>query len=121
MMQPLPVQNSGNQMPFKLVQINGSHAGHTYVIPAFPDASGIKRATLGRSTPGAPVEVSFNEPFISRKHAELVFNGEILEFRNLSQSNPSFVNTETVGYGSSKFLKINDIITLADIQFRLTL
>jgi hypothetical protein len=119
-MQPPPIQQSGNQMPFKLEQINGSHAGNTWFISARPDVSGKKKALLGRSTPGAPVEVSFNEPSISRIHAELIYDGEMLEFRHLSQSNPSFVNNETVGYGSSKFLKINDIITLANIQFRLT-
>jgi hypothetical protein len=115
-----PLQNSENFMPFKLVQMNGNHAGNAYIIPAHTDNFGTYRAILGRSTPGAPVEVSFNEPHISRKHAELIFNGETLEFRHLSQSNPSIVNSETIEYGRSVFLKINDIILLANIQFRLT-
>jgi pSer/pThr/pTyr-binding forkhead associated (FHA) protein len=118
-MQMSPVQNLQNLMPFKLFQINGSQSGSTYFIPVRKDERGTIKAILGRSTPGAPVEVSFNEHTISRMHAELIYNGEILEFWHLSQNNNSYVNNEHIGAGKIKYLKINDVITLANIQFKL--
>jgi hypothetical protein len=135
--QPLPVRGSGasaspfqsrivsppalSQMPFKLVQINGNNAGKIYTISARNVSDGVQKAILGRTNPGIPVEVSVEEPSVSRCHAELMYDGKVLQIRHLSKSNPSFLNNHPIGTGESKYLKVNDVITLADIKIKLTI
>ncbi len=114
---PVPLNNQ--QMPFKLVQINGSYPGRVYHIPAITDTDGIQRALLGRNAPDHVVEVSIEEPMVSRKHAGLVFDGESLYVEHLSQSNPSFVNDKLLSTGEKRYLKLDDVIRLADIYLRL--
>ncbi len=119
-MQPPPLPFNSDQMPFKLLQINGTHPGREYYVPALTDGDGIQRAILGRASPGVSIDVSIEEPMVSRQHAALVFDGETLYVEHLSRNNPTFVNGQPLSEGERRFLKINDIITLADIELRLT-
>ena len=107
-------------MPFKLLQINGTCPGREYYVPAVMDGDGIQRAILGRASPGVSVDVSVEEPMVSRQHAALVFDGETLYIQHLSRNNPTFANGQPLSDGERRFLRFNDIITLADIELRLT-
>jgi pSer/pThr/pTyr-binding forkhead associated (FHA) protein len=116
---PLPTSHDMHQLPLKLKQINGSYPGRIYSIQGRITPEGTTRIIIGRSVSGHDAGVSINEPVVSRKHAELIFDGETLAIRHLSEKNPTYVNKEPLNPGDTKFLKINDMITLADIQFEL--
>lgn len=107
-----------NKLPFVLIQLNGQHSGKNHIIPARNEGEYFK-ATLGRATAETPVEVSITEPTVSRKHAELQYNGETLLIRHLSQMNQILLNGKMIPLGESAYLKVKDVITLADIQLKL--
>ncbi len=120
-MQPPPLPFNSEQMPFRLMQLNGTYPGREYRISASMDDDGIQRSVLGRASPGVPVDVSIEEPTVSRQHAALVFDGETLSVEHLSGSNPTMVNDEILSKGENRYLKINDMITLANIQLQITI
>ncbi len=107
-------------LPIKLVQVNGRHANTTHPVYGRKQGNNVYVATIGRPASESQVEVPISEPAISRNHAQLILHGKTLQIRNLSGTNPTLINNIPIGPGQTRQLRINDVVTLADIKLSLT-
>ncbi len=94
----------GNQQPM-LVVMHGSLLGMTYAINREPLA-------IGRM---ANLEISIDDENVSRRHAEIVREGDCVTLRDLDSTNGTFVNSQRV---KEAVLCDGDLILIGRILFK---
>ena len=69
---------------------------------------------------GKAVDNNFivNDPHVSRHHAQLIHEEEGWILEDLNSTNGTMVNGEALSYKERRKLEINDIVQLADVQYK---
>ncbi len=88
-----------------LRQMNGTFIGRKYPIN--------KGSTLVGRDPG--LDVTVQEESVSRRHAELIFDGETLQVIDLNSTNGTFVNDKQI---KNKTANTGDLIRFGSILFK---
>lgn len=95
--------SAGKQAPvWKLISVNGAYQ---YAFPADKNTF-----MIGREAEMA--DFLSNHLYVSRQQAELTVTGKEVSIRNVSRSNPTFVNNEALEHDAIRKLNENDEIGL---------
>lgn len=80
----------------------------------------LRRFLLGRSTNEQQVDVSINNHYVSRQHAEIFYHEGMFHINDLGSKHGTAVNNILLKKGISRELKVGDRISLANDQVILT-
>lgn len=94
-------------MAFLIVQEGPSEdIGKTYVL-------GVQPVIIGRKGPGAQPDIALDDPYVSRRHAEIFFDEGRYALRDLGSTNGTIVDDTRVEAGSACRLVNDALIALA--------
>lgn len=136
--QPKTASTMNNDQDFKTIKIVTDDAPKTMkLIPGFleittgPD-TGKKFSITGFPTPEGNIisigrekvegekkyaHIQLNEQTVSRKQAEIISNGSLLQLRNLSSTNPTQLNGNDIQPGQKVILVPESVIKAGNIEF----
>ncbi|MBK7092246.1 MAG: GGDEF domain-containing protein [bacterium] len=96
--------SEGNQQPM-LVVMHGSLLGMTYTVNS-------RAITIGRM---ADLDIPIDDENVSRRHAEIVLEGDCVKLRDLDSTNGTFVNSQRV---KESVLCDGDLILIGRVLFK---
>jgi hypothetical protein len=78
------------QLPVaKLVGIDGVVAGLEFLIAS-------SKVVIGRPVPGVEPDIKINDPYVSRRHAQILFENGKFYIEDLGSTNGTFINDKLI-------------------------
>ena len=96
----------------KLIGVDGVVAGLEFPITS-------SKIIIGRPVPGVEPDVKVNDPYVSRKHAQILFENDKFYIEDLGSTNGTFLNDKLVT--GKVVLKDGDIIKLGLAMLKFSL
>lgn len=96
----------------KLVGVDGVVAGLEFLIAS-------SKIIIGRPVPGIEPDIKINDPYVSRKHAQILFENGKFYIEDLGSTNGTFLNDKLIT--EKMELKDGDIIKLGLAMLKFSL